>query len=132
LGSAGPLSIAREVMTVVSEGPDVADLTTTATPDPQVVCTELRNGESVLLHLGTQSYFTLNKTGTVIWRLMAQGMDLGGVARELSATYQVSRLQAGQNVLDLADQLAAEQLISLDNRPTRRSGTDARSGTSGG
>ena len=57
----------------------------TAVPDPQVVCTELRNGEGVLLHLGTQCYFTLNPTGLVVWRLMEQGMKLGAIGGELAA-----------------------------------------------
>jgi hypothetical protein len=97
----------------------------TAVPDPEVVCTPLRNGEGVLLHLGTQCYFTLNETGLMVWRLMEQGLKLGAIGDELTARFRVSGPQASQHVLDLADQLLAERLISLVDRPTGASDTGA-------
>jgi hypothetical protein len=94
----------------------VASDESTATPDPQVVCTELRNGEGVLLHLGTQCYFTLNQTGLVVWRLIEKGMELGEIGQELAARFRVSDPQARQHVLDLVHQLLDGQLVSLGDR----------------
>jgi hypothetical protein len=39
-----------------------------------VVVTELDGeNESVLLHLGTKKYYTLNETGVRIWQLLGEG-----------------------------------------------------------
>ena len=37
-------------------------------PHPEVVDTELDKQETVLLHLGTKKYFSLNPTASLIWR----------------------------------------------------------------
>jgi hypothetical protein len=86
---------------------------TKATPKPDVICTELKNGEAVLLHLGTQSYYTINETGSRIWTLMGQGLTLGEIGKALEAQYEVSPDRAQRCVLDLAKDLAAEELVTL-------------------
>ena len=48
--------------------------------DPEVVDTELDEGEVALLHLGTKTYFSLNLTGGRIWRHLKQGLSLDEVA----------------------------------------------------
>jgi hypothetical protein len=37
-------------------------------PHPEVVDTVLEDGETVLLHLERTTYYSLNPTGTQIWR----------------------------------------------------------------
>jgi hypothetical protein len=88
-------------------------LHTVATPDPEVASAEMHDGEIVLLHLGTKTYFTLNETGTRIWQLMCQGHTLGEIGEALNAEYEVSLEQAEGSVINLASQLAAEKLVSL-------------------
>ena len=84
-----------------------------ATPDSEVVCTELKDDEGVLLHLGTQAYYSLNKTGLFIWRLMAKGLTLGEIAGEVEGRFEVSSADARRSVGDLADELAAAKLVKL-------------------
>jgi hypothetical protein len=86
---------------------------TVATPAPEVASAELHNGEIVLLHLGTQTYFTLNETGTRIWQLMCQGHTLGEIGEALNAEFEVNPERAQGSVINLASQLAAEKLVSV-------------------
>ena len=37
---------------------------------PAVIATPLRDGETVLLHLDTKRYFSLNATGGLLWRAL--------------------------------------------------------------
>jgi hypothetical protein len=42
-------------------------------PHPDVVDTPLDRDETVLLHLGTKRYFSLNASGGAIWRALKEG-----------------------------------------------------------
>lgn len=44
--------------------------------DPDVIVTELQEGDAVLLHLGTRMYYSLNETGLNIWRHLENGQIL--------------------------------------------------------
>jgi hypothetical protein len=83
------------------------------TPDPNVVGTTLENGETVLMHMGTASYFTLNSTGTQIWDLLSKGVPLAEICEALVATYEVSAAQSTTSVLTLVAQLAAQHLLTV-------------------
>lgn len=90
----------------------IPDMQTKVTPDPDVVCTEIANGDSILLHLGTQAYYTLNETGLFIWQRMSEGTSLEEISQALEARYDVSLQQARQSVGKLAADLIAEKLVS--------------------
>ena len=84
-----------------------------AIPHPEVIPTKLPNCETVLLHLGTQTYYSLNETGSRIWELMSKGVPLGQIGQALENQYEVSLDQAQQYVIALIAELAAEKLVSL-------------------
>lgn len=88
-------------------------LSSVANPNSDVVGTILDNGETVLMHMGTASYFTLNSTGTHIWTLLGQGLPLQAICDQLVATYEVSAEQAAQSVCTLVEQLVAQQLLTV-------------------
>lgn len=91
----------------------------TVSLNPDVVSTTLENGDTVLMHMGTASYFTLNPTGTHIWRLLTQGCSPSAIATQLVATYDVSEQQATASVHALLAQLADQQLVTaVDNAQT--------------
>ena len=73
-------------------------------PDPDVVDTDIDEGEVALLHLGTKTYFSLNVTGARIWRYLKQGLNLDDVSSRLQAEFDVDRAHADRSV----DQLVAE------------------------
>ena len=82
-------------------------------PDPNVVFTEMENGESVLLHLETNQYFSLNETGTLIWREIIEERNIGEIGQELVDRYEVSSERARQSVIELVDKLVSENLVIL-------------------
>ncbi|MFO1430147.1 MAG: PqqD family protein [Candidatus Competibacteraceae bacterium] len=81
---------------------------------PDVITTELSGAqgkEAVLLHLGTQQYFSLNNTGLYIWRRLEERLSLAAVVERLAAEYEVDDEKARQSVLDLARELLEERLV---------------------
>jgi hypothetical protein len=82
-----------------------------ALPHPDVVCTCIPNGETVLLHLGTSQYYSLNGTGTQIWNLITRGLSIGEISAELQAGYALDAERALKSVLSLTENLRAERLI---------------------
>lgn len=82
-------------------------------PHPEVIATLLDNQETVLLHLHTQQYYTLNETGTRIWEALPQAEDLTQIGQALEARYDLTLPQANQHVLDLVTTLAQEQLVQV-------------------
>jgi Coenzyme PQQ synthesis protein D (PqqD) len=69
--------------------------------------------ETVILDLVGGGYFGLNPVGARIWQLMAEGKTLAEVCETILATYEVSREQIERDVLALAQDLNAKQLINL-------------------
>ena len=86
---------------------------TKAAPDPDVLSTRLMSGETVLLHLGTSNYFSLNETGSQIWHLMSEGSTLGEISRELESEFDVAPERAQQSVMNLAGELICEKLAHV-------------------
>ena len=88
-------------------------LSTKVKPDPNVVFTEMENGESVLLHLETNQYFSLNETGTLIWQEIIEERNLNEIGQELENRFDVTSEQATQSVIALVGELVSEKLVSL-------------------
>ena len=88
-------------------------LETKVIPHPEVLATVLDNQETVLLHLHTQQYYTLNETGSQIWAALSQAEALVQIGQALEATYDLTLEQAQQHVLDLITTLAQEQLVQV-------------------
>lgn len=86
-------------------------INTKLTPHGEVVSTTLDNGETVLMHLATATYYSLNQTGARIWDLLGEGLTLHEVAATLIAEYEVNDQQAQHSVLTLAQALAAQNLL---------------------
>ena len=85
------------------------------TPNPEIIYTELENGEAVLLNMDTTNYFSLNQTGTRIWSLMGDGHRLGEIAVQLAEKYDITPERAEQSVLNLAGELVEAGLASPEN-----------------
>jgi hypothetical protein len=82
-------------------------------PHPQVVDTKLDEGEVVLLHLESKTYFSLNLTGERIWEGLKQGLALGEISRRLQEEFDVSADQADKSVADLATELCKQKLAQI-------------------
>jgi len=88
-------------------------LTQRVRPYPEVVDTELEGEGAVLLHLESQIYFSLNETGTLIWKAMKQGLTLQEICHRLQKEFQVGTEQAEQSVLALTRELAEQKLVKI-------------------
>ena len=80
-------------------------------PHPQVVDTELEEGETVLLHLESKTYYSLNVTGTHIWQGLKAGCSLQDISHRLQATFAVEGARAERSVLALVQELAQHRLV---------------------
>ena len=89
-------------------------LTQRVQPHPEVVDTELDEEGAVLLHLESQIYFSLNETGTLIWKAMKQGLTLQEICQRLQDEFDVTADQAEQSVLALTRDLAEQKLVQKE------------------
>jgi hypothetical protein len=85
-----------------------------AHPHPQVVDTELDEGEIVLLHLESKIYFSLNPTGLRIWRGLKEGLNLREISQRLQEEFDVAGDVADRSVLALVTELCKENLALAD------------------
>jgi len=69
--------------------------------------------ETVILDLATGTYFGLDPVGARIWQLMSEGKTLAEVCDTMLAEYAVARADIERDVLELAEQLLARQLIGV-------------------
>ena len=86
-------------------------LAQTVRPHPEVVDTALDTGETVLLHLDSKTYYSLNGTGTQIWQDLKQGLPLQEISRRLQGRFEVEPERADRSVLALVDDLLQHQLV---------------------
>ncbi|TLD42024.1 MAG: hypothetical protein JETT_1733 [Candidatus Jettenia ecosi] len=87
-----------------------------ATPDPEVVVTELEGlegKEAVLLHLGTKMYFTLNETGLRIWQMLNSGLTPEEISEQFLKEFDISPEKAKESILNLIDELITEKLVKV-------------------
>ncbi len=82
-------------------------------PNAQVVDTKLDDGEVVLLHLDSKSYFSLNVTGERIWQGLKQGLSLREISQRLQAEFDVDEAAADSSVVELVDELTQQKLAQL-------------------
>lgn len=80
-------------------------------PHIDVVDTELAAQETVLLNLTTKLYFSLNPTGTRIWRGLKQNHPLGEISHQLQNEFDVDAEQAAASVVSLVTELEREGLV---------------------
>lgn len=82
----------------------------------EAVLTELKDGTGVLLHLGSKHYYTLNATGVLLWKLLADGAatHADALAGAIAASFPGSDAAAVRADVDaLLAELAAEKLVTL-------------------
>jgi len=83
-------------------------------PHPEVVDTTLGEGEVVILHLESKTYYSLNLTGQRIWQGLKNGLTLMEVSRQLQEEFDVDAPQADKSVLDLVSELCQQKLAQSE------------------
>ncbi len=81
-------------------------------PDPRVNFTRFDEGEGVLLHLETKSYYTLNATGVFIWEQLEAGRQtIEELVAALLDSYEVTQEEAAHQVQVFLEALKREGLV---------------------
>jgi len=70
------------------------------------------NGEIVVLNCDSGNYYLLNKTGSLIWKLIERNTTQNEVVKKIKQKYKVSQSQAAKDVGTLINHLKQESLIS--------------------
>ena len=78
--------------------------------DASQVIDRVVDGEALLIHLKSGSYFSLNSVGTRIWENLDGSKTVEDLADVIVAEYDVSNEQAQTDVLNLVSVLIEEEL----------------------
>jgi hypothetical protein len=79
-------------------------------PNPDVVFRDLQ-GEAVILHLGTGTYFGLNEVGTRVWQLITERRTLREVCAAVAEEFDAPADRIERDVAALVDQLLGRDLL---------------------
>ncbi|HJU66991.1 MAG TPA: PqqD family protein [Gemmatimonadaceae bacterium] len=66
---------------------------------------------AVVLHMGTKRYYSLNETGTFVWRRLEDGISRAEIVAHVVEEYDVGIAEAEMAVARLLDELVQESLI---------------------
>jgi hypothetical protein len=72
-------------------------------------------GEAVILTLHDNKMHILNLTGTKIWELTAQPIDIDEVVIELCNNFEVSRKKARKDAIKFISHLLNKKILKLAN-----------------
>lgn len=78
-----------------------------------VACAAVEGG-TVVLHMGTKRYYSLNETGAAIWRMLEEDVAVADIPARLSAEFDVARDEAVLAVSELLAALAEQQLLVVE------------------
>lgn len=67
--------------------------------------------ETVILHLGSGTYFGLDPIGAKLWEALKHGAAPDSICEELLAEYEVDRPTLENDLRELLEELAANDLI---------------------
>jgi Coenzyme PQQ synthesis protein D (PqqD) len=67
----------------------------------------------VLVHLRTNRIHEFNRTGARFWELLEEGGDRAGIEERLLAEFDVPKAQLSQELDELVERLAAEDLVQV-------------------
>jgi hypothetical protein len=72
---------------------------------------ETIDGETIIIHLGTGSYYSLQQAGADIWSAVTRAADEAQIVEEIVSRYDVERTEAEASVTALLGELQAESLV---------------------
>ena len=80
--------------------------------DKNKACWKILDGEAVIINTDTTFYYSLNKTGTFIWELLAKKeMGLEELVKSVSAHYRKKEEEIYTDVKTVLEDLAKERLL---------------------
>ena len=88
------------------------NLTDKPTIPAQVMARQVGD-ETVILDLAGGTYYGLDPVGARVWQLIGEGKALGEICDTLLDEYEVARDTLERDVLDLAEKLLEQKLITV-------------------
>jgi len=88
------------------------NLTDKPTIPAQVMARQVGD-ETVILDLGSGTYFGLDPVGARIWQLIGEGKTLAEICDTMLDEYEVTRDDLERDVVELADKLLEQKLIGI-------------------
>ncbi len=76
---------------------------------------ETIDGEVVMVNLNNGSYYSMDKTGAVIWNYIDKGMTIKQISELIKNQYSGESLEIERSVSELFAELQKEQLILLND-----------------
>jgi hypothetical protein len=83
---------------------------------------ETIDGETILIHLGTGSYYSIDGAGSELWTLVAAGATRGQILASAMVRYRGDPVDVEVGVSRFLDQLLAEGLVVEDPAPAPATG----------
>jgi len=80
-------------------------------PNPEVIAKRL-DQTTVLVDISSSRIFELNETGTRVWELLGQGLNVERIVGHLVSEFEVADSQAAEEVTKLLSQLRNEGLVA--------------------
>jgi hypothetical protein len=80
-------------------------------PNPEVIAKRLDQA-TVLVDISTSRIFELNETGTRIWELLGQGLNVEQIVQHLVSEFEVEDSQAAEELKTLLSQLRDQGLVA--------------------
>ncbi len=85
-------------------------------PSPDVIAKKLDN-EVVLVHLGSDKIFHLNRTGARFWELLCAGDSRGEIQEQMLKEFDVEVPQLSQEIETLIGALKSEKIVLVEAEP---------------
>jgi len=89
------------------------NLTDKPTIPAQVMARQVGD-ETVILDLGSGTYFGLDPVGARIWQLIGEGKTLGEICDTMLDEYDVTREALEHDVMELVARLLEQKLVSIE------------------
>ncbi|HXJ82306.1 MAG TPA: PqqD family protein [Candidatus Methylomirabilis sp.] len=87
--------------------------------DSEVVA-RVFDGEAIIINMANGKYYSMDRVGTLAWRLLTGGYSLKDTAVCLADRYGLDEARVALDVGNLADQLMNEGLVTPADGPSER------------
>lgn len=93
----------------------------TLSPDDRLACSpevlsRVLDGEAILLHLGSGTYFGMNEVATRAWELIVAGTTYASMCASLVAEFEVSQADIERDMAEFLSALQEKHLVMV-SRP---------------
>jgi hypothetical protein len=85
---------------------------------PPEVLSRVLDGEAVLLHLGSGTYFGMNEVASRAWELIQKAPTVAELMSQLLEEFEVEEGQLGRDIDEFVAKLLEAKLVVIEPGPT--------------